>query len=222
MKILTVGSGSKGNCYVVESNSGQQLLIECGVPFKEVIKALDYDISNIQACITTHAHIDHYGQHKQYEKYAIPIWQAWKFENTINVFGDFVVVSFDVPHDGTENRGFMIRADDERIVYVTDCEMCRYVFKTYKPSVLMTECNHEDSLMDTEAVKYSHSIRGHMALSTCKDFITANATDALKAVILIHASEDSLDWEKAVKEVQSIVPDTVSVVMAVKGTAVEI
>ena len=138
------------------------------------------------------------------------------------MFGDFNVVSFDVPHDGTENRGFMIRADDERIVYVTDAEMSRYVFKQYKPSVLAVECNHEDSLMDTEAVKYSHSIRGHMALSTCKDFITANATDALKAVILIHASEDSLDWDKAVKEVQSIVPDTVKVAMAVKGTAVEI
>ena len=56
MKILTVGSGSKGNCYVVESNSGQQLLIECGVAFKEVMKALDYNIRGIVGCVVSHEH----------------------------------------------------------------------------------------------------------------------------------------------------------------------
>ena len=56
--IKVIGSGSSGNCYLANIN-GTQILLECGLPFKTIQKALGYKTSDILACLITHEHIDH-------------------------------------------------------------------------------------------------------------------------------------------------------------------
>jgi phosphoribosyl 1,2-cyclic phosphodiesterase len=54
--LKVIGSSSKGNSYVLRSDTGT-LLIECGVPFKQIQKAVNFDISNIQGCLISHEHL---------------------------------------------------------------------------------------------------------------------------------------------------------------------
>jgi phosphoribosyl 1,2-cyclic phosphodiesterase len=54
--LKVISSCSKGNCYVLESDAGS-LLIECGVPFNQIQKAVNFDISNIQGCLISHEHL---------------------------------------------------------------------------------------------------------------------------------------------------------------------
>lgn len=55
MKITVLGSSSNGNGYILDSGN-EQLVIEAGVQFKEVMKALDYNISNISGVVVSHEH----------------------------------------------------------------------------------------------------------------------------------------------------------------------
>ena len=56
--IKVIGSGSSGNCYLANIN-GTQLLLECGLSFKTIQKALNFKLSSIEGCLVTHEHIDH-------------------------------------------------------------------------------------------------------------------------------------------------------------------
>lgn len=57
MKLTCLGTGSSGNCYTLTSNSGETLILDCGVPIKEIKKGLNWDIRGIQGVIITHAHL---------------------------------------------------------------------------------------------------------------------------------------------------------------------
>lgn len=56
MKLKVLGSGSSGNCYILE-NDTEALIIEAGVPFMEVKKALNFDIRKIQGVVISHEHL---------------------------------------------------------------------------------------------------------------------------------------------------------------------
>lgn len=56
--VKTIGSGSSGNCYLVNIND-TKILLECGLPFKKIQKALNYRVSAIDFCLVTHEHMDH-------------------------------------------------------------------------------------------------------------------------------------------------------------------
>lgn len=55
MFMKVVATGSKGNSYII-GNENEVLLLEAGVPFIEVKKALDFKVSNIVGLIVSHGH----------------------------------------------------------------------------------------------------------------------------------------------------------------------
>lgn len=55
MLIKVIGSGSSGNGYALISGE-DILLLECGVPAKEMLKAIDYQASKISGCLLSHEH----------------------------------------------------------------------------------------------------------------------------------------------------------------------
>lgn len=57
MKLKCLGSSSAGNCYLLTSNSGETLILDCGIPIKEIKKGLDWNIRGIKGMITSHAHL---------------------------------------------------------------------------------------------------------------------------------------------------------------------
>ena len=59
MKLTVIDSGSKGNCYVMKSSTGEVLLIEAGVKFSKIKETLGFNINNVNGIIVTHEHLDH-------------------------------------------------------------------------------------------------------------------------------------------------------------------
>ena len=47
MKLKILGTGSSGNSYLLKPEKGQSLIIDCGVNFKKVKEATDFDINSI-------------------------------------------------------------------------------------------------------------------------------------------------------------------------------
>ena len=58
MEIEVLGTGSSGNCYKVKIGKAT-LLLECGLPYKVIQKKLNFKVSEIDACLVTHEHMDH-------------------------------------------------------------------------------------------------------------------------------------------------------------------
>lgn len=57
MRFESFYSSSTGNLYCVTAANGKRLLIECGVTWRKLIKALSYDLTNIEACLISHEHL---------------------------------------------------------------------------------------------------------------------------------------------------------------------
>ncbi|MGV0964931.1 MBL fold metallo-hydrolase [Empedobacter falsenii] len=63
MQLKIIGTGSQGNCYILE-NEKEALIIELGLNFSKIKEALDFDLSKVVGAILTHEHIDHVGKEK--------------------------------------------------------------------------------------------------------------------------------------------------------------
>lgn len=55
MLLKCINSSSKGNAYALIAEN-EILLLECGMPLKEVKKAIDYNILKIKGCLLSHEH----------------------------------------------------------------------------------------------------------------------------------------------------------------------
>jgi phosphoribosyl 1,2-cyclic phosphodiesterase len=56
MKLSVLASGSSGNGYIIHNND-EAIVVETGVRFTEVKKALDFNISKIRGVVISHGHL---------------------------------------------------------------------------------------------------------------------------------------------------------------------
>lgn len=55
-RLKVLGSSSSGNCYIIECCE-ESLILELGLPFKEIIKGIEYDLKKVRACLVSHHHL---------------------------------------------------------------------------------------------------------------------------------------------------------------------
>lgn len=56
MLLKCVNTGSRnGNCYILE-NDTEALILDAGVRYKEILRALDYNVSKVAAVLLSHEH----------------------------------------------------------------------------------------------------------------------------------------------------------------------
>lgn len=55
MRVISTGS-TKGNCYALQSNTGEILLLDCGCKYKKILRGISYRISNVSGVLLSHEH----------------------------------------------------------------------------------------------------------------------------------------------------------------------
>lgn len=195
MKLKCLGSGSSGNCYLLE-NAKEALVIEAGGSFKEVKRALNFNISKIVGVIVSHSHGDHVSRVHEYENAGISVFKPYEgeMERQIHIFGDFVVHSFPLVHD-VPCFGFLINHPDMGyFLYASDTEYIKYRFSgSIAPNYILVEANYSADLIDPLAENRTHVLTGHMELQTTLEFLRKNRSPALQKVILCHLSSNNAD-----------------------------
>lgn len=211
MKLKILGSGSKGNCYLLD-NGKECLVIEAGIPFKEVQKAVDYDISRIVGVIVSHEHGDHAKYVNKFLDARIPVWASsgtivaieggvsrpkmdMLIQSNKHVIGNFVVLPFDVQHDAAEPIGFLIYHEElGTALFATDTYYLKYKFKGLNNILL--ECNYSLELLDKNVKEgripipqRNRTIRSHMSYDTCLETLQANDLSEVNNIVLIHLSD---------------------------------
>lgn len=56
MKLHVIGTGSKGNCYVLETET-EALIIEAGMKVSAVKEKLNFNIQKIKSVLVSHEHL---------------------------------------------------------------------------------------------------------------------------------------------------------------------
>ena len=142
-------SGSSGNSYSLISESGEVLLIECGIKWSEILRMINYQTSKVVGCIASHAHTDHLRSYKDCLHYGIPIYtndetvehfeiisgekMIGKSERIPFEVGPFRIVPFYVPHDGCPCYAYIISHPEcGNIIYATDMSRIAQVDENYR------------------------------------------------------------------------------------------
>lgn len=212
--IKVLGSGSRGNCIIVFDNRGKSIIIDLGVKFKNVLKALDYDISGCSGALVSHIHCDHSKYIDDCIGHGIPVYAnedvcakypKCKAIDSMSVgnLGGFTVRTFSIAHN-VENNAFVIDTyDGIRLLYITDAQNIQYRVKRVNYAIV--ECNHEygwlienvlDSVMEIKSQYYNH-----LSLEDCIDYLKAIYNPELQGILLWHMSSENIDDAKARKQV---------------------
>ena len=211
--LKTLSSGSHGNCYILECDN-EQLIIELGISWKDIIRGLDYDLSKVIGCLVSHRHQDHALSIPNAIKFGLSVYsnsdvnsiypQVKVLKKGVKMrLGGFKVQAIPLFHS-VENYGFVIEHEEcGKIVFCTDTYQIPYRFKGVQH--YLVEANNEfdemiDNLCDNEFSR-SHN-NDHMELSDTIEFLKQNYSSDLQSITLIHLSQTNIDAEKAVQKVK--------------------
>jgi phosphoribosyl 1,2-cyclic phosphodiesterase len=216
MRINIISSGSKGNAYIIEKNN-TALLVECGVKFAEIQKAVNFDMLKIKACLVSHEHGDHSKAWRQVIGAGIPMYASAGTYDALNVstedrigclnqgylkevFG-FLVGSFKANHDAAEPLNFII---DEKILFITDNYKLQFDFSAFKFTCVMIEANYYEDLIKGKADDFVNKrrFRSHMSFQTALLTLKTLDLSECKQIILIHLSDGFTDEKRFIQDTE--------------------
>lgn len=241
MKLQILRSSSKGNCYIFTSESGESLIVECGVNFKKIQKALDFDYSKVVGCLVSHEHKDHSRSVKDVLKAGIKIiastgtliaegisahYNVSSLSLTNNCqLGYYQVKSFDVKHDAEEPLGFIIRHHEMgTTLFLTDTYYCEYKFPGLNN--ILIEANYSQEIIDKKLSNGAlptflrdRVLQSHMSLETCTDLLRSNDLSQVNNIVLIHLSDSNSDEKAFKKHIERVTGKTTTI--ANEGIVIE-
>ena len=224
LQIKSLASGSSGNCYLL-TDGKNRLLIEGGLPFKEIQEGLGYKLSTVDCCLLSHEHGDHSKSVKRIMSAGIDVYTSYgtiealglsghrinplSYEGTIyHLPGRWRVMPFQTEHDAAEPLGFLIMSPSgEIILYATDTYYVKPTFK--KLTHIMIEVNYSADIINENVDSGALSsglkkrvVSSHFSLENVIEALKANDLSAVKEIWLLHLSDTNSDEKLFKTEVQ--------------------
>lgn len=224
INIRTLASGSSGNAYLIDDGRSQ-LLLECGISYKDIQIALDFDTKNIVGCLVSHEHKDHTKGLKDVVRAGIDVFMSKGTADAEGIehhrikvvenkkqfkVGSWVVLPFDVEHDVAEPFGYLIMNEQgERLLFATDTYYVKYKFKGL--NYLMIECNYSIDILDyniengiVPQVLKKRLVQSHFSLENVIQFLKANDLSKVEEIHLLHLSSNNADEKMFKEKVQEV------------------
>ena len=224
LKITTVASSSAGNMYLLD-NGQSRLMIECGVPWAQGVKALTYNLAGLAGILLSHEHSDHSKGIRHAKGSGVDIYLSKGTADVMDLWGHrihvmmpqvyrqidggWTVYPFPSFHDAAEPFGFVVSSGADRLLFLTDT----FYNSLLIPGIthLITECNYSEEIISQRLAAgqitselYYRVRRSHMSLERVLEMIRANGWDGLREVHLIHLSDNHSDEALFKTEVQKL------------------
>ena len=223
LEVRPLASGSSGNSYFLNDGS-TKILIEAGIPWKQVQRKLDFKTHEITAVLISHRHGDHSGHVKDAVKAGINVYLTEDARDALGIdshrihvitpgrvftLNTWQVLAFELEHD-VPNVGFLIATQaGEKLVYITDSAYCKFRFNAL--NFILIECNYADDILtrNVDAGTVAPELRkriiqSHFSLSNVKKFLQANDLSQVREIHLIHLSDLNSHAERFKKEIQGL------------------
>lgn len=225
MFLKCLGSGSSGNCYILEAADGEKLIIECGIPFRAIKQGLKYNLRGVVGCLVSHRHQDHSKALQDVLRCGIRVLsikdvfvsqnaQKSPFCKIIEpmhgyAVGKFKVFVLEVVHD-VPCVGFIIGHEEMgKLLFITDTMMLEYQLP--RLNHIMIEANYSDAILQDNiergvipASMRERLLHSHMELQTCKEFLRANDLSNVNEIVLLHLSGNNSNPFDFIKQVKDI------------------
>jgi phosphoribosyl 1,2-cyclic phosphodiesterase len=221
LRFASLGSGSKGNCLVVEAGASR-LLIDCGLSPRETEKRLarlGLAPADIAGILLTHEHDDHAGQAYAFAgQHGLPVWLTYGTQvalteagkqagdvqthtihgRTTFAVGDLQVLPYTVPHDAREPVQFVLSDGAFRLGVLTDIGASTpHVQATLSGcDALVLECNHDHDLLWGGSYPKWLKQRiagpfGHLSNEAAEKLLASLDRSRLRHVIAAHLSQQN-------------------------------
>lgn len=239
LKAYSLFSGSKGNCFYVESEK-TRLLFDCGMSAKateEALNSLGSSLSDISAIFVTHEHSDHTsGLAAIAKKYKIPVHMAEASANVLpsaSKIGDLIVKhpplfsvkiddltveSFITPHDSVLCLGYRICSRGCRCGIATDMGTVTSEIMDMLSGCdgVVIECNHDRDMLMRGSYPQQLKSRilsenGHLSNDDCAMAVAALSGTGTSRFMLAHLSADNNSPLAAVEKVENALKDASAV-----------
>lgn len=230
MEFKVIATGSTGNSYTLTSDTGEVLMIEAGIRFAQIKKAINYQLDKVAGVIISHRHSDHAkaifdcqraGLHvwanrevwEQKERHIIPhyshlisgesgFWVGGYYVTPLEVVHDVMCHAFAICHRDLHNR---------RVVFATD--LVTFPYRVQNVALFAIECNYDDETLQfaidngaTQAHERQRLETSHMELTQTIKAIKLQheaSRDTLHTALLIHASNRHATPQEMIKKVES-------------------
>lgn len=220
--IEVLGSGSKGNCYILTAGN-EKLILDCGINLLEIKKSLNFNLSNVIGCLLTHSHKDHslslkgilaagidvYSLHEIFSECKSNSHRAKKIsKNKLFKAENFKIIPFEVNHTHNDRSycptlGFLIKHPAiGKVLYVTDTYYLDYRFGNVDH--ILIECNYSEEAIDTIPDYRARVLKSHMSLENLKEALKTWDLRKTKNIILIHLSSENSNPEKFKDEIEKL------------------
>ena len=231
--ITLLGSGSAGNCALIESD-GCRLLVDGGLSARQItvrLASLGVDPMMLDAILLTHEHADHVGGLRVLcKKTPIPVYctrltAEMLRKNELSAhpdvrhfqagaefaIKDIGIRSFSVPHDAVDPVGFTFHHDNESLGFLTDLGKCTNLARerVRGVSTLVIETNHDEKTLQNDprrpwSLKQRiMSIHGHLSNAAAATEVQGLLEHGLNRAILCHLSRDCNSPDLARGEVRA-------------------
>lgn len=253
MKVIILASGSKGNATYIETHESK-ILIDAGISYKRIYEGLlkhNILLESLDAIIITHEHIDHVMHLAMISKKtkAKIYMNEESFENLPNSvmvnlqvskvyfikpelkykIGDIFIVPISLFHDTKSIYGYLIKAEDKNIAYLTDTG---HLLEKYYPllrqmETIIIESNHDvemllNSKRDYRLKQRILSDKGHLSNEQCQTILKNIITENTRNIVLAHLSEECNDPSLAYEVNKQVINDNIRLYVASQTNPLEI
>ena len=221
MKVTILGSSSDGNCYILQGQH-ETLILEAGVNFADIKKALKFNLSQVVGCCITHEHRDHSKALVDVLRYGIRVLALPEVFKSHRIhlqafckeiapqhgyrIGSFKIMALAAFHDVPCVAFVIEHPECGRILFVTDTMMMEY--RVGGLNHIFIECNYADERLQENidagivpAEMRKRLLQTHMELQTTKSVLKANDLSNVSEIVLIHLSDNNGDAPRFVREI---------------------
>lgn len=228
LKVHPLYSSSSGNMFHIESEKAN-ILIDIGVSYKAInlgLKSIEKNISNIDAILITHEHIDHIkGLPLLCRKNEIPIYACGKtadylenylkeqninskiikvnYEEKFKIF-DMEITPFETSHDAVNPCGYDIYSNGKHISYATDLGYVSDEIENHmrNSNLIVLESNYDKTLLEFGSYPFNTKrriagIKGHLSNEDTANLISRLYNYNCSNFIISHMSENNNTIEVA-------------------------
>ncbi len=229
MIVISLQSGSNGNCLYVESR-GIRLLVDAGISARQAedrLLARGREIRGIDALLISHDHTDHTRSMGTFQrKFSLPVYITEKTLSAVRhrtrlgkvsdiqsfIAGDSIqlahvtVETLPTPHDGVDGVGFVIDDGERRLGVLTDLghvfDGLSDVLKTLDAIVI--ESNYDPAMLERGGYPehLKQRIRGpggHLSNRESAELLSSLSAGSLQWACLAHLSEKNNAPELAIQ-----------------------
>ncbi|MEN6451626.1 MAG: MBL fold metallo-hydrolase [Thermoguttaceae bacterium] len=248
MQVISLQSGSNGNCIYVEAN-GVKLLFDAGISgqqAKQRLAGLGRDIADVDAVLISHDHADHARcMGVFHRKFGLPVFATemtydaagryhlgeigdlrhFQRGETLR-FGRTTVETIPTPHDGVDGVAFVVDDGKHRLGILTDLG---HVFDGLEAVVrsldaVLLESNYDPDMLANGPYPEFLKERiegpgGHLSNNEAAEVLGSGASKRLKWACLAHLSKDNNTPRVALKTHKRILGNRLPLFVATRHQA---